>query len=116
MSCLLYADDLEILDITQVGLQRKLITFNHYCEANKLKVNMIKTKIITFGKKSKPYKWQLGNTRVERLSFYKYLCMTFTSKLSWTLHKELVETRALAMIGGLVRYKKTYGGPSWTPL
>ena len=53
IKCLFYADDLVILSPTKEGLQQNLDLLHQYCQNWALSVNMKKTKIITFQKRSR---------------------------------------------------------------
>ena len=50
---ILYADDLVILSPTEQGLQQSLSLLKQYCEEWPLSINIDKTKVMIFQKKSK---------------------------------------------------------------
>ena len=53
ISCLLYADDIVIMSLSEEGLQKCLDELNKFCKEWKLTISMKKTKCITFQKQSK---------------------------------------------------------------
>ena len=53
ISCLLYADDIVIMSLSEDGLQKCLDELAHFTQMWKLTVSMKKTKCITFQKNSK---------------------------------------------------------------
>lgn len=76
VSILLYADDIVILAERPTDMQTMLNTVNNWCERNKMKINMGKTRIMEFRKKGiekSLAKFTLGKNIVEKCSFYKYL-------------------------------------------
>lgn len=104
LSCLLYADDLVILDQTEVGLQRKLNIFSAYCTAKRLTVNMDKTNILCFGKRNTKCNWYLGQTKLDIVNKYKHLGIWFTNSMKWDMHLEAQKIKAQLAVGGLKRF------------
>ena len=87
---LLYADDLLVMSVTQVGMQRALDTLSKYCEKWQLKVNCTKTKIIIFKKGpkiSKQEKWVYKGREIEIVNTFKYLGVTVTYNGKWIKHQ-----------------------------
>ena len=77
---LLYADDTVIFDSTPQGLQNSLNAFHDYSIANKLHVNISKTKIVIMGggpSKSAKHKFFYGNKLIEIVDTYTYLGVEF---------------------------------------
>ena len=73
---LLYADDTVIFDVTPTGLQKTLDAFFNYSVANRLNVNISKTKIIVFGggpAKTSKLSFHYGNKSLEIVDTYTYL-------------------------------------------
>ena len=66
---LLYADDLVLLSSTEKGLQQNLALVEDFCQNWTLTVNLKKTKIMIFQKKSRcqenKFEFVLGNTALE---------------------------------------------------
>ena len=53
ITCLAYADDILILSKSAIGLQRSLDILDRFCNTWNMKVNIEKTKFITFQKRTK---------------------------------------------------------------
>ena len=82
LSTLLNADDLVILSHTQTGLQNALNILNDFCNEWKLTVNLKKTKVVVFQKKSKKehnYQFFLDKNSIDIVSDYTYLGIKLTS-------------------------------------
>ena len=82
---LLFADDVVLMSSTVIGLQNQLNVLREEATRLHLCVNMDKTNIIVFrkgGHLSAWEKWWYGNIEVKITNAYKYLGMTFTTRLS----------------------------------
>uniref|UniRef100_A0A671YR74 ribonuclease H n=1 Tax=Sparus aurata TaxID=8175 RepID=A0A671YR74_SPAAU len=83
IQCLFYADDLVILSPTKEGLQQNLDLLHQYCQNWALSVNMKKTKIITFQKRSRFQRneptFKIGGTHIEQTNTYTYLGLQINS-------------------------------------
>ena len=83
---LLFADDLVMFAESKIELQRLLNKLYAYCTKWNLKVNIDKTKVIVFrngGYLRKYEKWLYGNTQQHVTTYYKYLGLVISSRLSW---------------------------------
>ena len=92
-SCLLYADDLVLLASNPKSLQHNINILNNYCNEWHLKVNLKRTKIVTFSNSGIKCKHliQYDDTVIENVSNYNYLGIKFTSSGTFTYaQKELV--------------------------
>ena len=78
--CLIWADDLLILSKTEKGLQNMLDTLHSFSEANGLKANMGKTKVMIFNKSGRHIRrnFLLGGLQVDTTREYKYVGFKFT--------------------------------------
>lgn len=79
---LMYADDLVLMSTSKAGLQRCLEDLQTYCEKWKLKVNINKTKIVTFNKSGRLLKRQLffyAEKTLENVQEFKYLGIVIKS-------------------------------------
>ena len=98
---LLFADDLVMFAETKIELQRLLNKLFEYCSRWNLKVNIEKTKIIVFrnGGYLRHYeKWFYGNIRLKVVTYYKYLGLIISSRLSWYMcQKTLAEQASKAL-------------------
>jgi len=84
---ILYADDIAMVNDTVGRLQAGLNTLSKFCQDYGLRVNKTKTKIMVFrngGTLRKNERWYFDGTRVETVTYYKYLGITFSSRLKWT--------------------------------
>jgi exonuclease III len=82
---LLFADDVILMSNTVIGLQNQINMLKIEADRLQLCVNLDKTNIMVFrmgGYLSFREKWWFGNTEVKVTNCYKYLGMTFTTKLS----------------------------------
>ena len=92
---LLYADDLVLLSLTKIGLQRAFHELEKFCDLWSLKVNVGKTKILSFGKGiGKKYDWFYKGERVEEVNSFRYLGVILQNNLNWKKQQEEVIRRA----------------------
>ncbi len=81
--CLLYADDLVLLSPTKHGLQQNLDLLEQYCQSWALTVNLKKTNIMIFQKRSRSqgteHIFTLGTNQITHTSHYNYLGLKITS-------------------------------------
>ena len=88
ISSLLYADDLNILSRSKIGLQNCLSALSSYCETWMLKINPKKTKIMIFQKrprKSVDTNFKIGTEIIEIVQEYTYLGTRPTPTGNFTL-------------------------------
>ena len=94
---LLYADDTIVLAESPSQLQCALNSVKDYCEANFLKINLTKTKIIIFsrGKIRNFPEFFYGNEKVEIVDDYIYLGVTINYNGSFTkaINKQITQAR-----------------------
>ncbi|MEW8546871.1 MAG: reverse transcriptase domain-containing protein [Candidatus Thiodiazotropha sp.] len=109
---LLFADDLVMFADTKIELQRLINRLENYCNEFKLKINMDKTNIIVFrnGGYLRSYeKWFFGDIPVKVVTYYKYLGLVLSSRLSWYVcQKTLAEQGSKALFA--IRSKLTQFG------
>jgi hypothetical protein len=82
---LLFADDVALVSITPVGLQRQLNSLKSEADRLKLEVNLDKTKVIVFrkgGPLAEAERWWYDGVRLEVVNAYKYIGLTLTTRLS----------------------------------
>jgi hypothetical protein len=94
---LLFADDLTLLASTVVGLQNQLNVLSRTITRLSLTVNLDKSKIIVFRKGgflSAKEKWTLNTAQLEVVNSYKYLGLTFSTKLSFSAAMEETSVKA----------------------
>ena len=79
---LMYADDTVIMAENEHDMQRNLNLLNDYCNCNKLKVNISKTKIMVFARSKTRLNniptFKFGNIDLEQVDDYIYLGFALT--------------------------------------
>ena len=109
MNILLYADDLVILAESREMLQKKLDVLYTYCSDNNLKVNINKSKVITFNSRKNIDMLLYNGCILQEVDKFKYLGMTFnrTVNLKYS-QKALVQQaiKARAVLEGYLRKHK----------
>ena len=71
---------------SKVELQRLINNLAKYCKTFKLKINMNKTNIVVFrnGGYLRSYeKWYFEGIPIKAATYYKYLGLVLSSRLSW---------------------------------
>ena len=107
LNSLLYADDLIILSRSKHGLQNCLNTLQLFCETWKLDVNLKKTKIMTFQKKtrkSQSHEFYLNDRLVETTKEYTYLGVKLTTTGNFTAAQEQLREKAMHSLFGIKKY------------
>ena len=87
-----------MLDECTNRLERDRSTFKHWCNMNKLTLNVKKTKYTVFGLRSKTrnignHKLYINDIKIDRVHTYKYLGITLDANLTYNKHLEnLIKT------------------------
>jgi hypothetical protein len=113
---LMYADDLAMINDTVGRLQAELNTLSTFCRNYGLRVNNTKTKIMVFrngGTLRQNEKWFYQGKRVETVTYYKYLGITFSSRLKWG---QALKTLALQSKRALIKINTIFGKCGDMPL
>jgi hypothetical protein len=86
LNSLMFADDLVLMSTTNSGLQQSIDNLSKYCKKWNLKINLKKTKIVTFSKTGKIEinNHNIDGKNIEKVTEYKYLGFVFTSNGSMT--------------------------------
>lgn len=98
LSCLFYADDLVLMSKSITGLQNCLNILENYCGNWKLKINIKKTKCLTFntlGRIPKNCTWNINGQKIENVKSYTYLGLTFSASGSFTEAKMHIQQKGL---------------------
>ena len=86
VKCLLFADDLMLLSPTKEGLQQHLDLMHRFCQTWALTINLSKTKIMVFQKRSShqdhKYKLHLDTVALEHTKNYTYLGLNISAPQS----------------------------------
>ena len=97
ITCLAYADDILILSKSAIGLQRYLDILDRFCNTWNMKVNIEKTKCITFQKKNKVNKndiFHIGGYFVSNICEFTYLGLTINAAGSFKSSIEYLSQKA----------------------
>ena len=97
ITCLAYADDILILSKSAIGLQRSLDILDRFCNTWNVKVNIEKTKCITFQKKNKVNKndiFYIGGYFVSNICEFTYLGLTINAAGSFKSSIEYLTQKA----------------------
>ena len=97
--CIVYADDLAICCHSVESLQACLDNLLVYCTRNLLKVNVSKTKLVTFrrgGRLSRNDKLICNNQEVIFVSKFKYLGVMFQTKGGNSEHLEMLKRKGIS--------------------
>jgi hypothetical protein len=98
LTMLLYADDLVLLGDQPGRVQRLLNVLSEYCNKWGLKVNLDKTRAMIFrngGIISRHEKFYLNGVEIESCSYYKYLGLIMSTRLSWSPAQQTLSSQAL---------------------
>ena len=68
-----FADDAILIAKTEKGLNYNLKIWNEQLKKNSLNINLQKTKSMLISKTGKSHNIKIGNTKIERVSNFKYL-------------------------------------------
>ena len=110
ITMLLYADDLIILG-DQVGRVQKLLNvLSNFCSLWGLQVNLGKTKVMVYrngGIISKNEKFYFNGKEIENVSYYKYLGIMMSTRLSWSPAQTTLASQAQKAAGSIhqINYK-----------
>ncbi len=89
IKCLLYADDLVLLSLTEEGLQDSLNLLEDFCQSWALTVNLQKTRVMMFQKRSRSqgptHTFTLAHRTIETTKTYTYLGLKITPTGNFTL-------------------------------
>ena len=97
VNMLLYADDLVIVGDQVNRVQKCLNSLERFCKIWGLHVNMKKTKVIVFrngGIVKRNEVFYLNKSKIEIVPYYKYLGVSFSSRLSWTPAQSTLASQA----------------------
>ena len=139
ISHLLWADDLIILALDRITLQKQLNALHSFCTQWGIEININKTKIMTFNKN----RWSLseprlciGNLTLEEVESYTYLGITIHNSGSFTHARQDLRKKAMralyalrntvnktkltlrslcTLFDSLIKPIVLYGAPIWCP-
>lgn len=115
---LMYADDLKIYAPVKsfheaILLQNDLERFCDWSHENKLLLNTQKCKVMSFYKKHfrLNYNYNIYNTVIERVLFFRDLGIIFSFDLSFNRHIDFIISKANSMLGFIKRNSKDFCDP-----
>ena len=104
---LMYADDTVIMAENEHDMQRNLNLLNDYCNCNKLKVNISKTKIMVFARSKTRLNniptFKFGNIDLEQVEDYIYLGICFNWNGSFVKAKKRLHDKASKAMYSLIQ-------------
>ena len=112
---LLFADDLVLFADTKVELQRLINKLKLYCDKYKLKINLKKTNVIVFrnGGYLRQYEtWFYDNIPLRVVTYYKYLGLVISSRLSWSVCQKTLAEQASKALFAIKSKLSQYGSLS----
>jgi hypothetical protein len=107
---LMYADDICLIDDSVFGLQRKINILYSFCNKWGFLVNLDKTEVLVFrngGTLKSIEHWNYGNEKVRISTYYNYLGLMCSNRLSWTKGIRTLLSKANKAIVGIkqIQYK-----------
>ena len=99
---LMYADDMSQISDSIGHLQKLLDTLDTFSMKWGLSVNLSKTNIMVFrngGTLKKCEKWTFQGTVVKPTTYYKYLGLVMSSRLSWSMAQKTLAAQASKVVG-----------------
>ncbi len=107
IKCLLYADDLVLLSPTEEGLQDSLNLLEDFCQSWALTVNLQKTRVMMFQKRSRSqgptHTFTLAHRTIETTNTYTYLGLKITPTGSFTLAVNELKEKAQRAFNAIKR-------------
>lgn len=80
ISCLMYADDMVLMSLSEIDLQARMTRLEHYCNKWHLNINERKTKVMVVSKGRAPVcQISVCNHRLEQVDKYLYLGLEFSA-------------------------------------
>ena len=112
----MYADDTTLYcnltqNITEVEINNELINIKEWLRANKLSLNISKTKFMVFHtsqRKVQYPKLTIDNYDIEQVYHFKFIGLVLNYNLTWHNHTNYIATKVARVIGIMYRLKHTY--------
>ena len=113
---LMYADDATLYcnvnqNITAEVINGELLRINQWLGANKLSLNITKTKFMVFHMHNKSVSYpdlQINGNKIERVTEFNFLGLVLQSNLSWNKHVNHISLKVSKAIGNIHRLKSVY--------
>ena len=101
---LIFADDVLLVSITSIGMQKGINKIVEFCGRWGLSVNQSKTKVMVCkkgAKLSKDEKWWINGEKVEVANKVEYLGMLLSSRNNWKDHLKRAKIRGVGALAGI---------------
>lgn len=113
---LIFADDIKLFSVInsihdQVLLQKDLDLIINWSKLNKLKLNVEKCKLLSFGRSrvnSYSFQYKILDQDLNSVSFMKDLGIIFESSFKFDMHIDTVTTKAFKLLGFIKRSTKEF--------
>ena len=113
---LMYADDTTLYcnvnqNITAEVINGELLNVNQWLAANKLSLNVTKSKFMVFHMHNKSVSYpdlQINGNKIERVTEFNFLGLVLQSNLSWSKHINHISLKVSKAIGIIHRLKSVY--------
>ena len=112
----MYADDTTLFcnidnNVTEDVINRELFKIYEWLGANKLALNVSKTKFMFFHTRNKSVRYpclKINDKLIERVTQFNFLGLILESNMSWNLHINHISLKISKAIGILYRLKTIY--------
>jgi hypothetical protein len=111
IATLFYADDIVLVAGSEGDLQRMLDCVHNWCSRWRMSINVGKTNIIHFRKKSKSltnFQFKIGSNIIEKVTEYKYLGVLLNEFMNFNSTAELLSGAAGRGLGSIINKFKNY--------
>jgi len=113
LQCILFADDTSLyasgkdLQLLLNSVETELESLRKWFEANKLSLNLKKTKYIVIGNKvaNKLCRLKIGEVEIERVYVIKFLGINIDDRLNWKVHINILKNKISKVIAILCKIK-----------
>ena len=113
---LMYADDTTLYcninqNVTAEVINGELLKINQWLGANKLSLNVSKTKFMVFHTHNRSVSYpdhQINGNKIERVTEFNFLGLVLQSSLSWNKHINHISLKVSKAIGIINRLKSVY--------
>ena len=115
-SMLMYAEDTTLYcnndqHVNEDDINVELAKLSEWLRANKLALNISKTKLMVFHASNRAVKYpnlKINNTDIEHVFEFNFLGVIFNSHMNWNTHINYIATKILKVVGILYRLKDIY--------
>ena len=112
----MYADNTTLFcnldnNVTEDVINRELLRVYEWLEANKLSLNVAKTKFMVFHTSNRLVRYPnllINGRPIERVSQFNFLGLILQSNMSWSMHTEHISLKVSKAIGIIYRLKDVY--------